>query len=64
MNKDISLTVYFHDDFTPPEKFDGCEERGATRSCLNCPFYHHDVYEPYEDCVLGGNDECPIRKFF
>ena len=62
--KMVALEIEFPDDFTPPEKFDGCESIYQKGTCEPCPFYYHDTYDPYEGCSLGGEDKCPIRKYF
>lgn len=60
------IWVEFPDDFTPPEKFDVVEEVGATARCEKCPFYVHDSYDPYEDCVLSDKAyrHCPLIEYF
>ena len=65
--KIINVPVGFPDDFSPPDKFDGTEDCGSTGKCCPCPFYSHDVYEPYEGCALSHmvkDNECPIMPLF
>ena len=65
--KIINVPVGFPDDFFPPDKFDGMEERWATGQCLDCPFYWHDTYESDEGCAIlhmSEGYECPIRPLY
>lgn len=59
--KKITIDLYFSDDFVPQEKFDN----NGYGSCVGCPFAFYDTeYKSADGCSIGGDDECPIKKYF
>lgn len=64
VTKNITLTVDFDVDFTPPLFFDNDEQNSV---CKGCPFYFfkEEWCNPYCMCPSISEDEkCPIRKYF
>ena len=65
MKKIILLEMDFEDDFFPPDKFEEPTRKNRWDSdCQICPFYHWEDDTAFSECVVGGYDECPIRRFF
>lgn len=69
MQKTITVTLYFDDDFTPPEKFEEATRSNHYNSkCERCPFFGWDDETADSWCnlpdVYRKDDECPIKKYF
>lgn len=65
MKKIILLKMEFNDDFCPPDKFEEATRQNHYKSaCKPCPFWHWEDDTAYNDCVVGGYNECPIKRFF
>ena len=60
--KKIEIEMDFMDGFVPPEKFDGQDWESK---CGSCPFFKNcDDDTMFDECVIGGYEECPIKKYF
>ena len=70
MRKVITIEIEkdFPDGFIPPERFDEPSpdnKWGWDSKCCGCPFYtNNDEDSQYDECSLGGYEECPIKKYF
>lgn len=63
--KQITIDVEFYENFIPPDKYEeATRENNYRSSCELCPFYKWDDDTAYNDCVIGGYDKCPIKKYF
>ena len=65
VTKRITIDVDFHKSFTPPEKYEEATwGNNFTSACQGCPLLHWDDDTADNYCIIGGDDECPIKKYF
>ena len=65
ITKRITINVDFNSDFTPPAKYEEANNSNHYKSaCSGCPFYYWEDDSAYNDCLIGGYNECPIKKYF
>ena len=65
VTKNITLTIDFDIDFTPPLFFDDADNLDS--ACKDCPFYFFDEVNCDAYCFCpgkNGDEKCPIRKYF